>query len=215
MRLTLRVALEFEQARMKSFYAIDLEDEKDVLALSWLLYRSSSEERAGTTYELFTEALVNEQVVNSLICEVRQALDRAGAPSLGDEIKQTEVPNEEAQEEARPNTTTLGSIVCKLILSGVDAGYLMDQCELWEVRGLIDALEEKRREDLEEKRLFTWLAMLPHLSKDSAKTAQELFPFPWEVAEEQEERDYATRLLWEMTTPKDSKDDTKEDTDNG
>ena len=48
---------------------------------------------------------------------------------------------------------------------------------------LINAYDQKKKEQMESSRLWTYLTILPHIESKKIKSPVDLFPFPWEIEE--------------------------------
>ena len=66
---------------------------------------------------------------------------------------------------------------------GMDPDYVFNKVELWELDYLISIGEGAYRDKAEEKRLWTYFTIAPHLDPKKSKTMtpSKLFPFPWET----------------------------------
>ena len=85
-------------------------------------------------------------------------------------------------EDDGPDFTTIANMI--IVDGGIDAGYVMDRMELWEIPSILNAIQKRKQEKLEYTRLFTWMSMLPHLAQDSVSSPEKLLPFPWETESE-------------------------------
>lgn len=68
----------------------------------------------------------------------------------------------------------------------LDINYIMNEMSYIEIDSYINYRDTKYKSDLEEKRLFTYLTILPHI--DSKKCSiQQLLPFDWEIKQKKEQ----------------------------
>ena len=72
-----------------------------------------------------------------------------------------------------------------MALSGINLAYLMNDCELYEVGFLVEALDKKTREQMELQRFWNFIQLSPHLDKKT--TMRDLIEFPWEVGKERKD----------------------------
>lgn len=185
-RLTLRAVLLFEKLTARSFSSIDLQDEDDAQVLIYCLQRNTSN-GSRLPLELWRSTLKSEAVRAEYYRVLGLAIEELGEVSIG--ITKGNSEEADALGVTYEDAPTFTSIASMLIISGgLDAGYVMDQLELWELPALLKGLEQRTRERMEHSRLFTWLIMLPHLSRDAADSPEKILPFPWEKPEEDETR---------------------------
>lgn len=68
---------------------------------------------------------------------------------------------------------------------GLDINYVLNEMQYTDIDTYIKYKDDKERNKLEEKRLFTYLTVLPHI--DSKKCSiQQFLPFTWEEKEKKE-----------------------------
>lgn len=58
---------------------------------------------------------------------------------------------------------SIGEIVSMLVMGGLDAHYAMEEMDLCDLPLYIEAYERKRKEELENARLWTYISILPHI----------------------------------------------------
>lgn len=63
---------------------------------------------------------------------------------------------------------------------GLDPDYVLNKMSYTDIDDYFKYREDKHRNLLEEKRLFTFLTVLPHLNGKKIKTPEKFLPFPWE-----------------------------------
>ena len=89
-----------------------------------------------------------------------------------------------AKEDDKPeqvdNVPTITQKVNYLLANGIDINYVMDKMELWELSGLLEAIQQEKKNKLEEDRLWTYVGMLPLMDSKKVKSPSDLLPFPWE-----------------------------------
>ena len=68
-----------------------------------------------------------------------------------------------------------------IVRGGVSAHYVMYEMDLYEMNALMKSIEEEKRQGMEEKRLWTYLSILPHIDGKKIKSVSDFYPFPWEV----------------------------------
>lgn len=181
-RLTMRTLIRWEQLRAKSFSLMDYSDEEDMAAL---LYCSVLCCNPGMdcTLEEFKHTMQNEKLVK----QMAQALARES--TVMNQFRQADAEDGVANHEVTPGRIT--DIISTLIMSGLDIGFVMDEMQLCDLPLFISAYENKRKEQMESDRLWTYLGILPHVDGKKLPSARELYPFPWEMEEMKAQADKA------------------------
>lgn len=175
MSLTIKAIIRWEQLRKKSFSLIDYADQDDIEAL---LYTTTISRDGGTyTFEVFRQTLVNKKLVNDLAC----LLDKES--TFLSQFQKKDKDASFGNAEAVPGM--ISEIVSTLILFGLDARYAMTEMELCDLPLFIEAYERKKKEQMEESRMWTYLTILPHIdAKKMENGAKDLITFPWEDKKE-------------------------------
>jgi len=174
--LTLRAVLLFEKLSARSFSTLNIQDGEQIPLLIYCLQRC---EDGGSKmpFDAWVSVLDSVEVSSHLYGRLERTLaeltpitdvEDSGDPSDG--------------EDDGPDFTTIANMI--IVDGGIDAGYVMDRMELWEIPAILNAIQKRKQEGLEYKRLFTWMSMLPHLAQDSVCSPEKLLPFPWEVESE-------------------------------
>nr|DAY12646.1 MAG TPA: hypothetical protein [Caudoviricetes sp.] len=179
MRITLKKIIEFELLRKHSFNSFDAENLDDVIALSYCL--KSRGEKAQMSFE---KALKLTKENPDLIGEAfeyigKELLYLAQFRETLSEVEKVEGKSKEQKE------IFVKDIVGRLALSGVNLSYLMNECELYEVGFLVEALEKRTREQMELQRFWNFIQLSPHLEKKT--TMRDLIEFPWEANKPKED----------------------------
>lgn len=89
-----------------------------------------------------------------------------------------------ASEEVKP--IYISQLIPILVSDcNLDINYIMNEMSYTEIDSYIHYRDTKYKNGLEEKRLFTYLSILPHI--DSKKCSiQQLLPFDWEIEQKKE-----------------------------
>ena len=70
-------------------------------------------------------------------------------------------------------------------MAGLDAHYALNEMELCDLPLFLEAYERKKKEQMEESRMWTYLTILPHIdAKKMENGAKDLITFPWEEKKE-------------------------------
>ena len=87
----------------------------------------------------------------------------------------------EKKEDEEPKPVYMKNLVPILILDcGLDPDFVLNELYYTDIDDYLKYREDKHRNDLEEKRLFTFLSVLPHINGKKIKTPQKFYEFPWE-----------------------------------
>lgn len=181
-KLTIKSIIRWEQLCGKSFSLMDYSNKDDVEAL---LYTVTMCNNPGITYtfDVFRQTLVSEKITRKLgmSLELETVV-----------LNQFQKKQEATTDDNESSLGMIGDIISTLILSGLSADYVLNQMELCDLPMYLDAYERKKKEHMEEGRMWTYLSILPHI--DSSKMrhgAKDLITFPWEEEETKKEAERA------------------------
>ena len=62
----------------------------------------------------------------------------------------------------------------------MDPHYVMYELQLWELSGIFQAIETQSKSEMEDKRFWSYLQIMPHVDSKKLKKPSDLLPFPWE-----------------------------------
>ena len=172
-KLTVAAARMFEQLTDKSFFEITDED-GGYVAYSILM---ANNRELNFTYKAFLSLLNDKKFSNWITGEIER-VNKFNEQFKFARKKKYEV--EEGDEEPESPGTVSEFASALIVNFGLDPHYVNYEMEFYELEDYFYAAEMKRRADLEEKRLFTYLTMLPHLDPKAKITPEKVFPFPWE-----------------------------------
>lgn len=167
--MKIRNIVRYEQLRKKSFQSWDNENQEDIISLLYVM-----QEEYVSTYEVY----------KSLLLEDKKTFNEESERLLRDIAIMSQFSAECSGKGSGDNFIT--PIVFSVIAKGINADFVMN-CTLSDFTHLIDALENQKKERLEEKRLFTYLTMLPHIDSKKLRNAEkDILTFSWErsVSEE-------------------------------
>ncbi|MCI1681447.1 MAG: hypothetical protein LKI39_02700 [Bacteroides sp.] len=174
-RLTVKAIIKWEKLTKKPFSQIDESSEED---MTKLLYCMSS---MNETLEVFTAALGSKAISKEIVSSFRKEM------SL---INQFQSEQKEKEKSERYFSEIAGMIIA----SGVDPNYVLNEMEVYNMDLIIKGIDEKKRQDMSERRLWTYMSILPHVDvKKSGLTAVKMYPFPWEIEELEKQEAEALR----------------------
>nr|DAU27740.1 MAG TPA: hypothetical protein [Caudoviricetes sp.] len=179
MRITLKKIIEFELLRKHSFNSFDAENLDDVIALSYCL--KSRREKAQLSFEKVLKLTKeNPDLIGETFEDIgKELLYLSQFRETLSEVEKAEGKGKEQKE------IFVKDIVGRLALSGIGLSYLMNDCELYEVGFLVEALDKKTREQMELQRFWNFIQLSPHLDKKT--TMRDLIEFPWEANKPKED----------------------------
>lgn len=185
-RLTMKAIIRWEQIRGRAFSVLDYADREDIEALLYTMY--CGEVKSEYTFEVFRQVLADERFMNSMFSDLSKIMR-----IVAQFQKQTDSPGI-SNAEGNPNPVKASEIIATLIMSGLDAGYVLNDMELCDLPMYIEAYERQKKERMEESRMWTYFTMLPHIDAKKMKNgARDLIIFPWEEQEIQREAERALR----------------------
>lgn len=170
--MKLKTLIRWEQLRGKPIARLDMADADD---FDTLLYVRALESGAasGFTREVFRRVMdkspqQRERLADAVVRDF--AVLRQFFAREREEGKQT--------EDGEPHP--LSEVAAQLIALGVDAHFVMEELDPPFIPALHKALEEHRKEQMEEARIWTYLTVQPHYPKPFPHGPYDLFPFPWD-----------------------------------
>lgn len=174
-RYTIKMIIRWEQLVKKPFYQIDYSNREDVEALLYVMNMDNMKDTY--TYSVFQTAMSNDKIFKELLSD----------------MENISIISSQFQEYLKREDTTdiesscfVGEIVSMLIMDGLDAHYAMEEMEIFDLSLYVQAYNKKKRENMESERLWTYLSILPHVDGKKLRSAQEMYPFPWEIQEMKE-----------------------------
>lgn len=167
-RLTVRGICLFEQMADKSFF--DMTDD-DLFRFMYCTIIASNE--FNYTYDTFLSMCKNKKVTDFLVTEYEKMFKM-----LGQFNKEAKSENSESGETDNVKISTYVSAL--IVDMGLDAEYVYDRMQLWEIEMYFKRWEDKEKQRLQEQRIWTYLTMVPHLDPKKKVTPEDILPFEWE-----------------------------------
>lgn len=171
LRLTVKAICMFEKLTGKSFYEFT---DDDIVILMYCAFVSSN----NLDYRLSTfNFLLEDERVSKWFGE-----KFVGIMDYIKQFPQKEEEGEETNESAEmPFVSDLANAL--IVQYGVDAHYIMEEMELWQIEAMFRAVENTVKSKYEEERLWTYLTILPQVDGKKLNKPEKLLPFPWEKEE--------------------------------
>lgn len=171
--------IRWEQLTGQSFQQINFNDPNDRLQLLYCAYIIQAPD--CPSFEIFAKAL--QQKPRIMAKAIKQVANyNALLAQFSEHLPKVAKEPTEKEDSAAP--IKLGDVVARLIVScGLDVRYAYREMTIPDMMLFVRALDEKRHQELEAQRLFTYLTLLPHVDQKKLPTPQKLYAFPWEVEE--------------------------------
>lgn len=175
MRFNAKSLCMFEKMKNKSFFKIV--DEDDVLCLTYCMLISNNEDLL-MTFEVFKQMMKDKKVSRW----VREEYERVG--QFEEQLRTKSEDGKEGSDDSDTEELTVTKMASSLIIQyGMDPDYVMYRMGVWEIYDYFKAAEAKMKDELIDKRLWTYLLVSPHVDMKKMKSPEKMLPFPWEKDE--------------------------------
>ncbi|WP_416803244.1 hypothetical protein [Bacteroides reticulotermitis] len=149
---------------------MDYENKDDIDAL---MYTTMADEAGQYTFDAFRHILSNEKFTSKIIAALENQT------KVLNQFQAKVDPEQNKPDDWEPGL--ISDLLATLILSGLDATYVLEEMSLADLPLYIRAYENRKKEDMENSRLWTYFTMLPHIDAKKLKNgAKDLITFPWE-----------------------------------
>ena len=175
-KLNIKAITVAEKMLHKPFSEMNLFDDKDTEVLLYAMLSANNDE--VFSLEAFQKLIKNKKHKKELLRKVSEVFSVIRQFDNAKEVQKSE-------KSDGGESVSVSDIASLLIVrGGVSANYVMYEMDLYEMNALMKAIEEEKRQNMEEKRLWTYLSVLPHIDGKKIKSANVFYPFPWEVEED-------------------------------
>ena len=170
-RLTMKAIIRWEQLNKKPFSHLNYNSEDDIISLFYSctlsdqIHISLDDFKKGLTPP-FAKRMIQEFEKHTSLISQFQA-----------ESKQKEGNSQNSEP------TYIKDIVATLVMNGLDVYFALNKMELCDLPIFTNAYDQKVKDSLESARLWAFIQVSPHLSKN-IKSPKDLYHFPWEVTQE-------------------------------
>ena len=127
------------------------------------------------SYGTFLEVAGNEKQLSAMLSEME--LENVLLVQFTDTVDKGEAGGSGDGYRMRDLASDL------IVSGGLDPHYVMDELEISDIPALVRALDRRKREGMESQRLWTFLAVAPHIDTRKIRTVRDFYVFPWEVEE--------------------------------
>ena len=172
-RLTIKAIIRAEQMLGKPFTDFDYTDREELTRLLYCSVLANDKERMA--YGTFLEVAGNEKQLSAMLSEME--LENVLLVQFTDTVDKGEAGGSGDGYRMRDLASDL------IVSGGLDPHYVMDELEISDIPALVRALDRRKREGMESQRLWTFLAVAPHIDTRKIRTVRDFYVFPWEVEE--------------------------------
>ena len=181
LKLNLKSAITYEHFTGRPYG--DIAGVEDLIELAYCILVSNN--YIDFTYEIFVK-LLNQKKVATEITEAMNNLIQVNAQYIPRRKRQAQ----EGTETGEKGEIWMSDIANYLIVScGIDPHYVLYELDLYELDSLIEACLDKKKGDLIEKRLFTFLEMSPLRLGKNIMGPEDILPFAWEADEKKKKQE--------------------------
>lgn len=205
LKLSIKAICLFEQLTNVPFSEY-MNSPENILPLMYCVLVAHPENKINATYEQAITLLSNPKVAEPIATGIKNELDIQNQfIKHRDEQIQLEQPVDSSVAISNPSSNEPKPVFMVDIIPilvgdcGLDINYIMNEMNYTDVDAFIHYREQKHEAELEEKRLFTYLTMAPHVDHKKIKKPEDIMPFPWEKEAKQkkfnsEVKDITTKL---------------------
>lgn len=169
-RLSIKAIIRVEQILSKPFTDIDYTNVEELTKLLYCTVLANNP--VLFTYEEFQSIVENEKQFATMIKEIEK---------VNNVLEQFTQSGRSGSVEAVEGAQYIKDLAGMLILSGLDAHYVMDEMDISDIPVFIEAYEKKKREEMEASRLWTFMSVAPHIDTKKIRSVEDFFLFPWEI----------------------------------
>ncbi|MHB9056206.1 MAG: hypothetical protein ACYC2P_08665 [Paludibacteraceae bacterium] len=172
-KLNIRSIIIAEKLLHKSFGKFDLNSESDLQVITYAMVAANNDETL--TMEMFGKLNKNRKLWAEIVRQVRYEFEYMGQFN-------------ETSEDHEETDLSITDLAVSMILNGLDASFVYDM-RTTDISDFLKGIEEKKREQMEQDRFWTYLKILPHVDGKKLKSPEDLITFPWEAPEKQRLKD--------------------------
>lgn len=170
-KLTMKAIIRWEQLNKKPFSFLNYNSENDIISL---FYSCTLSDQVHISLDDFKNGLTPASAK-------RMIQDFENYTSLISQFQAESKQTEGSTQNSEP--TYIKDIVAMLVMNGLDVYFALNKMELCDLPIFTNAYDQKVKNSLESARLWAFIKVSPHLSKN-IKSPKDLYHFPWEVTQE-------------------------------
>lgn len=185
LKLSIKAICYFEQLTNTPFSKY-MQKPDNILPLIYSVLVAHPENNFNLPYEQAIVFLSNDKILDPVATGIKQELDFINQFSRHrDSMLDTAVPDSSSTNVEPSSNDDSAVFMCDIIPvlvgdCGLDINYVMNEMNYTDIDSFIHYREQKHQSELEEKRLFTYLIMAPHVDSKKIKKPEDILPFPWE-----------------------------------
>lgn len=173
LKITMKACMMYEQITGKNFFLLNTEE--DAVYLMYCAFCVNNNQ--NITFNAFL-ILLEEKKVSVWFTEEYKRIGEFMAQFHINDKSSDDVEEEDNNKRELPNLTdTISALIFQYHL---DINYVMEKMDLWEIMIYMKSADSQYKMEMEEKRLFTYIQVLPHIDGKKCKSPDKLLPFPWE-----------------------------------
>ena len=158
----------FEKMAEKSFYKCNTDVDIAILMYCSLVSNNDLQ----ITYQAFLRMMEDAKFSRWLANEYGAMM------AFLSQFSATNIENDNTDNNAE--TLKISDLAMTLIVKyGLDPHYVMNEMKIYEMGMFLNATADFRKEELEEKRMWAYINVMPHIDHKKCKSPEQLLPFPW------------------------------------
>ena len=185
LKLNIKSIINYERLTGKPFSEFN-GSEEDVLPLLYCMLVSNNDFKR--TYQETIEYLfTDEKFVEEINSRLQQIFLFESQFFNKEEVDEKSPAQNNTQNKEESNKVYIYQLVPILVMDcNLDINYVLNEMHYSEIDSYIKYRDDKNKNRLEEKRLFTYLTIMPHINAKKL-TVSELLPFSWEQEQKEKE----------------------------
>lgn len=185
LKLNIKSIINYERLTGKPFSEFR-GSEEDVLPLLYCMLVSNNDFKR--TYQETVEFLfTDEKFVEEINQRLQQIFLFESQFFNKEEVDEKSPSQNNTPNKEESNKVYIYQLVPILVMDcNLDINYVLNEMHYAEIDSYIKYRDDKNKNRLEEKRLFTYLSIMPHINAKKL-SVNELLPFSWEKEEKEKE----------------------------
>lgn len=177
-RLTVRACCLFEQLSGKSFF--HMEENDDMIKLMYAVLVANND--LMISYSAFLVLIQDQKVFKWMEGEYKRITE------FSSQLKAFDVEESEGEEKKTETGLSMMEIASSLIVQyHLDPHYVMNEMQLWEIMPYFKVADAMMKNELIEKRFWTYMNIMPHINTKKCSSPEDLIAFEWEKKRKKEE----------------------------
>jgi hypothetical protein len=183
LKLNLNSILKYELLTNNNFNHFDSNNVEEVQQLIYCMILANND--VNLTYEGFLNLLDNNKIAKEIVNEFT-LINQVDA-QFNKKEKSDNIDKEETNSES-----TFSDVITTLIMKAhLPTDFVLNDLKIYEIETYLNAYDKQFKQEMEEKRLFTYLSILPHIDGKKINSPEKIYQFYWET---KNERDYQKEI---------------------